>query len=65
MLKFHVDLHSSNPDDDSPDVKFHVIVDAENSDAAKQKAISTMQKEQPDLNPEPGWEWSIYEFPLG
>ena len=65
MLKFHVDLHSTNPDDGSQDVKFHAIVDAENSDAAKQQAIATMQKEQPALKPEAEWEWSIYEFPLG
>jgi len=65
MLKFHVDLHSTNPDNNSQDVKYHVIVDAENSDTAKQKAISSMQKEQPDLKPEPDWEWSTYEFPMG
>lgn len=65
MLKFHVDLHSTDPEDGSQDVKFHVIVDAEDSDSAKEKAIAAMQSESPALTPEPDWEWSIYEFPLG
>lgn len=65
MLKFHVDLHSTNPDDGSQDVKYHAIVDAETPDAAKQQAMHRMQQEQPDMTPQPDWEWSIYEFPLG
>jgi|GEM_PF-1843838 len=65
MLKFHVDLHSTNPDDDSQDVKFHAIVNAENIASAKQEALAVMQNEQPELKADPSWQWSIYEFPLG
>jgi len=65
MLKFHVDLHSTNPEDNSQDVKFHTIVNAENSNNAKQEALAVMQKEQPELKTEPDWQWSIYEFPMG
>lgn len=65
MLKFHVDLHSTNPKDDSQDVKFHAIVNAENTASAKQEALAVMQKEQPELKADPSWQWSIYEFPLG
>jgi len=65
MLKFHVDLHSTNPEDNSQDVKFHAIVNAENSHNAKQEALVVMQKEQPELKAEADWQWSIYEFPMG
>jgi hypothetical protein len=65
MLKFHVDLHTTNPEDGSQDVKFHTIVNAETVEGAQQEALAVMKKEQPALNPKPDWEWSIYEFPLG
>jgi len=65
MLKFHVDLHTSNPENDTQDIKFHTIVDAENADSAKQLAMTILEKEQPGLIPPVSWEWSIYEFPLG
>lgn len=65
MLKFHVDLHSSNPDQDSHDVKFHAIVDAETAADARQRAIEKIKKEQPDMIIKPHWEWEIYEIPLG
>lgn len=65
MLKFHVDLYSINPEDGSQDVKFHVIVDAEDSNDAKEKAIAVMKIKKPDIALSPDWEWSIYEFPLG
>jgi len=65
MLKFHVDLHSVDPEDGSEDVKFSTIVNAENAEGAKQEAQSILKKEQPDLNPPDSWVWSIYEFPLG
>lgn len=61
MLKFHVDLHTNDPQD----VKFHTIVDAETAEGAKLLAEAVMQQEKPNLEVKPHWEWSIYEFPLG
>lgn len=65
MLKFHVDLHSIDPEDGSQDVKFSTIVTAEDEEGAKQEAKSVLKKEKPELNPPNTWAWSVFEFPLG
>lgn len=65
MLKFHVDLHTVNSEGESDEVKFSSIVNAENSESAKQQALSQLKKEQPELTPPDAWQWTIYEFPLG
>jgi len=65
MLKFHVDLHSVDPEDGSHDVKFSTIVNAENEEGAKQEAEAALKKEKPELSPPDSWQWSVYEFPLG
>lgn len=65
MLKFHVDLHTINPENNTQDIKFHTIVDAENAESAQQLAMTVLEKEHPGLNPCASWEWSVYEFPMG
>lgn len=60
MPRYLVQLESINPNDESNDVHFSIVVEADNRRAAIEKAKAIRAETRPDIIPARTWSWSSH-----